>query len=100
MAVAGKYAITIKTPLGPQDGSLEFVVNGNSLSGTITNPKGTAEFTNGTVNGNEVSFEAKIPTPIGKITAHIDGKVDGDIFTAIAKVPLGSVEVQGKRKPS
>ena len=97
MSVAGRYKVTVNTPIGPQEGALTLKVDGSTLSGTLENPKGTTEFSGGTVTGNAVHFVTKIRTPIGRLKADISGAVDGDRFTGTAKLPLGSAAIDGIR---
>ncbi|MEJ2377899.1 MAG: hypothetical protein P8Y71_21740 [Pseudolabrys sp.] len=97
MSVAGSYKVTVKTPVGPQEGSLTLWMDGESLSGRLDNPKGSTEFTGGTVTGNEVAFATKIKTPLGRLKAQVAGTVDGDRFTGTAKLPLGVAQIDGVR---
>ena len=97
MSVTGTYQVTVTTPVGVQEGTLTLDVDGNSLSGTLTNPKGSSDFRDGEVNGNEVHFTTKIRTPMGRLKGQITGKVDGDTFTGVAKLPLGSAQITGTR---
>jgi hypothetical protein len=98
MSVAGKYQVKVSTPVGEQEGTLTLDVEGDSLSGTLTNPKGSTDFSDGQVNGNEVQFTTKIRTPMGRLKGQITGRVDGDTFTGVAKLPLGSAHIEGKRE--
>lgn len=97
MPIPGTYKITVKTPLGPQEAKLTFVVEGEELSGAIENIKGRSDFSGGTITGDKVHFFARISTPIGRIRAEIDGRVEGDRFTGAAKLPLGKAEIEGLR---
>ena len=97
MAVAGSYKVTVKTPIGPQEGSLTLRVDGNSLSGALTNPTGASEFSGGTVSGTEVRFATKIKTPLGRLKAQVVGTVEGDRFEGTAKLPLGVARIEGIR---
>ena len=97
MSVDGTYQITVKTPLGPQDALLTLRAEGMALSGFIENAKGRSDFSGGTVDGVEFRFSARIGTPIGRVHADIQGKVDGDQLRATAKLPLGTTDIQGSR---
>jgi hypothetical protein len=97
MAVAGHYKVTVKTPMGRQEGALTLNVDGSTLSGTLDNPRGSTQFSGGTVSGNAVHFATKIRTPIGPLKADVSGEVDGDRFTGVAKLPLGSAHIEGLR---
>ncbi|MGG1946230.1 hypothetical protein AB1286_32865 [Trinickia sp. NRRL B-1857] len=70
---------------------------GTTLSGYIETAKGRSDFSGGTVNGHEFRFPARIGTPIGRVHADVEGRVDGDRLTATAKLPLGTAEIEGAR---
>jgi hypothetical protein len=98
MSVAGTYQVKVTTPIGAQEGTLTLAVEGNSLSGTLTNPRGSSDFTGGEVKENEVHFTTKIRTPMGRLKGDVTGRVDGDKFTGVAKLPLGSAHIEGERR--
>jgi hypothetical protein len=81
--------VQVKTPVGLRHGSLSVVADGDSLSGVLGTEKGSSVLVDGTITGNEVSFTAKIKTPMGRMKAHVTGVIDGDTFTGTAKLPLG-----------
>ncbi|MGD8319197.1 MAG: hypothetical protein PVJ02_02045 [Gemmatimonadota bacterium] len=97
MSIQGQYKVTVKTPVGTQEGSLSLAVAGDDLSGVLTNPKGATEFSGGTISGNEVAFQTKIRTPLGRLKAQVNGKVEGDTFVGTAKLPLGVAHIDGVR---
>lgn len=98
MAVQGTYEISVQTPFGEQQGFLELEVNGTSLNGRLTNPKGTFDIDEGSVTGNEVKFKAKIHTPVGRLKAEVSGSVEGDHFRGVARLPLGEAKIEGVRR--
>jgi hypothetical protein len=97
MSVEGIYKILVKTPLGPQDAQITLHAEGSSLSGSIETVKGCSNFSGGTINGNEFHFAARIGTPIGRVHAEVEGRVEGMRLTAIATLPLGKAEIEGTR---
>ncbi|MGD2128854.1 MAG: hypothetical protein PVJ33_06895 [Lysobacterales bacterium] len=97
MNIDGTYKLTLDTPLGNQDGTLTLKTKGAELSGTLVNERGTTEFSGGTVSGETVQFKTKIPTPIGRLKAHVTGRLTADHFTGNAKLPLGSAHIEGVR---
>ena len=97
MTIAGTYNVTVKTPVGPQEGTLSLNVDGNSLSGKLENPSGSSEFTDGVVNDQHVQFTVKIKTPLGRLKALVTGTIEGDRFTGTAKLPLGTAIIEGSR---
>lgn len=98
MSVAGKYSLIIKTPMGEQEGEMTLIIEKNFLRGTLSNSAGSTEFTDGTVNGNELKFNTKIKTPLGRLKAQVTGKVEGNIFSGNAKLPIGTAQITGTRK--
>ncbi len=95
--VEGTYDIRVQTPMGVEQGVLKVVVDGESISGTIINTKGTTEFTDGVLNNNELQFQTKIKTPMGRLKAKVTLKVEQDTLTGVAKLPLGAAKIEGKR---
>ncbi|MEL7833520.1 hypothetical protein [Fodinibius sp. Rm-B-1B1-1] len=97
MQISGKYSVTVDTPMGVQEGSLILKAENGALSGTLTNPKGSFSFSNGTVQGNEIAFTTKIKTPMGRFKAKVSGIIEDDTFEGTAKLPLGSADIKGTR---
>ncbi len=99
MAVDGTYKITTQTMMGPQEGTLMLKAEGNSLSGSMEIPTGKADFTGGTVNGNEYQFQVKVKTPLGDTNLDCKGTIDGDKLTgtASAPFPIGTMKSEGTR---
>lgn len=97
MTIDGTYKLTLKTPVGEQEGKLLLCTDGNVLTGSIKNTMGEVAFDGGTVDGDAVTFDTRIPTPIGKLKAHVTGTVIGDHFSGMAKLPLGAAEIEGER---
>jgi hypothetical protein len=97
MTIDGQYNLTLDTPMGQQHGTLTLKTEGAAVSGTLVNDGGTTEFSGGTVKDDEVAFDTRIPTPIGRLKAHVTGRFSGDRFTGDAKLPLGSAHIEGAR---
>ncbi|MBW2092596.1 MAG: hypothetical protein JRI34_10815 [Deltaproteobacteria bacterium] len=55
MAIEGKWNIKLNTPMGEQTPVLTLAVTGNELSGKWEGQRGTAEFSGGPVDGNNLS---------------------------------------------
>jgi hypothetical protein len=97
MAVDGKWEIVINSPLGAQKAALEVATNGNTLTGTQTAQQGSGPLENGKVDGNNVSWSAKITTPL-PLTLDFTGTVDGDKLSGSVKAgSFGSFPFTGNR---
>ncbi|MEC3861407.1 hypothetical protein VK792_08940 [Mesobacterium sp. TK19101] len=97
MRIDGQYKLSLKTPVGEQQGMMSLKTDGTTLSGNLQNTKGEVAFSGGSVQGNQIAFDTRIPTPIGKLKAHVTGQVSGTHFSGLAKLPLGSAQIEGDR---
>jgi len=97
MAVDGKWEIVINSPLGAQKATLDIATNGSALTGTQTAQQGSGPLENGKVDGNTVSWSAKITTPM-PLTLDFTGTVDGDKLSGSVKAgAFGSFPFSGNR---
>ena len=87
MSADGKWGITLNSPMGAQQAELTLVSDGDSLSGSLSGPQGTQEFTGGTVNGNELTWTVQMTSPM-PMKLETTATVDGDSISG--KVKLGS----------
>jgi hypothetical protein len=97
MTVDGKWEIVINSPLGAQKAALDITTNGGSLTGTQTAQQGSGPLENGKVDGNSVSWSAKITNPL-PLTLDFSGTVDGDKLSGSVKAgSFGSFPFTGSR---
>ena len=97
MAVAGKWEIVINSPLGAQKATLDIATNGSALTGTQQAAQGSGPLENGKVEGNAVSWSAKITSPM-PVTLDFTGIVDGDKLSGSVKAgAFGSFPFSGNR---
>ncbi len=98
MSVDGNWKVTVQTPMGPQDSTLSLKSEGTTLTGTQMAPNGgSAEILDGTVNGNLVSWNAKITKPL-PLTIEFSGTIDGDTMSGKVKFGMmGSGNFSGAR---
>ena len=97
MAVDGKWEIVINSPLGAQKASLDIATDGTALTGTQQAAQGSGPLENGKVDGNAVSWSAKITSPM-PLTLDFTGTVDGDKLAGSVKAgAFGSFPFNGNR---
>src|ERR1700755_2797252 len=97
MAVDGKWEITISSPLGAQKATLDLTADGGALTGTQTAMQGSGPLENGKVDGNNLTWSAKITTPL-PLTLDFAGTVDGDKLSGSVKAgSFGSFPFSGNR---
>lgn len=85
MAVNGKWTLTIKTPMGDQTGVLTLAQDGDALTGEMSGASGAAPIENGKVDGDTLSWHAKVTSPM-PITLEFTGKLDGDNLNGDVKL--------------
>ena len=97
MAVDGKWEIVINSPLGAQKAQLELKTDGGTLSGSQQAAQGSGPLENGKVDGNNLSWSAKISSPM-PLTLDFTGTVDGDKLSGSVKAgSFGSFPFSGTR---
>ncbi len=85
MAVDGKWNIVIKTPMGDQYGVLTLKQEGDVLTGEMSGSSGNAPIENGKIEGEKLSWHAKVTTPM-PITLEFEGMVEGDGISGNVKL--------------
>ncbi len=97
MAVDGKWNMTMKTPMGEQNGTLDLKADGGALTGEMSGATGTVQIEEGKVDGDNVSWNAKITTPM-PMTLEFEGKVEGDALSGTVKLgAFGNAPFSGAR---
>ncbi len=60
-----------------RESKLDLKVEGDSLSGTVSSERGTARFSSGKINGNEIAFDLIRNANYDEITVHFKGTMEG-----------------------
>ncbi len=76
--VAGKWTAEVQGRNGAQTTTVTFTVDGEKLTGTVSGPRGDNEISNGSVNGDDVSFNVAINFNGNEMKLLYKGKVAGD----------------------
>ena len=94
--VDGKWNVTIKTPAGDKSGVLELKTEGTILTGSMSGPDHFAQINEGKVNGNQLSWSAKITKPM-RLSLKFTATVEADRISGAAKHLLGKATFTGSR---
>jgi hypothetical protein len=97
MSVQGSWKLELTTPMGVQTPTVTFSADGDKLSGTWTGPRGTAEFSDGTIDGNNVSWAVNVEAMGMKIAMECAAAIDGDQIAGEVKTPRGTINFSGQR---
>lgn len=97
MTVAGTYEVTTRTPMGEQKGAFTVVVDGDSFTGSVTNPMGAMEVANGKVSGDTLTWTMAMKAPM-PMTLECEATVNGDAIRGTIRAGMfGAMEMSGTR---
>ena len=74
----GKWNAEVTTPRGTQTLVFDFHVDGATLTGKVTTPRGDTDITNGKVDGDNISFDQVMNFNGNEMKITYTGKADGD----------------------
>ena len=74
----GKWKASVETPRGTQEITFDFHVDGATLTGKVTSPRGESDITDGKIDGANVSFTQVVNFNGNEMKINYTGKVDGD----------------------
>jgi hypothetical protein len=94
--IDGKWNISIDTPMGARSGVLELRTSGTTLAGSLSHAEHRAEISDGKVNGNQLTWSAKITQPM-RMSFKFTAVVEGDRISGSAKHLLGKARFTGTR---
>jgi len=76
--LTGKWNATIQTPRGTQNLTFDFHVDGTTLTGKISTPRGDSDIQDGKIDGDTVTFNQVLSFNGNEFKIAYNGKVDGD----------------------
>lgn len=97
MSADGTWKTTMNTPMGAQQGTLTLATSGNDLTGKLAGPQGEIAIEDGKVDGDNLTWKAKITSPMA-MTLEFAAKVDGDDISGNVKLgAFGNASFSGTR---
>lgn len=95
-ALDGTWNVTVNTPMGQQQITMELRTSGGVLAGTMSGAMGSAPIS-GTADGDSFSFASNITTPF-PINIEVSGTAAGDALSGQVKTQgFGSFPMTGAR---
>jgi hypothetical protein len=94
--VQGRWNITLKTPMGDKSGVLDLKTDGSILTGSLSDADHHAAISDGKVEGNRLSWSAKITQPM-RMNFKFTAVVEDDRISGAAKHLLGKATFTGTR---
>lgn len=97
MSADGTWNTTINTPMGAQNGTLTLATSGATLSGKMAGAQGEMPLSDGTVDGNNLTWKAQMTSPM-PMTLEFSATVDGDTISGNVKLgAFGNATFSGNR---
>lgn len=98
MSASGTWNVTVKSPMGPQSGTITVAVDGETFTGAFSSPMmGSLPVENGQVSGDTLTWKMAMKSPM-PMTLDGQATVSGDTLTGKVKAGIfGSMELSGTR---
>ena len=97
MSADGTWNLTMQTPMGERRSTLTLSTAGGTLTGKQEAEGNTTDITDGSVNGNDVSWKVSITNPM-PLTLTFSGTVNGNTLNGTADTGMfGSFPFEGTR---
>jgi hypothetical protein len=98
--VTGKWETTRETPRGTMTTTFTFNQDGGTLTGTVGSQRGDSEITNGSIEGNKITFTLVMTMGDRTMEMVYSGTVEGDAITGTMQTPRGEQPWTAKRASS
>lgn len=75
---SGKWTAQVQGRRGTQNVTFDFHVDGSTLTGKVSTPRGDSDISNGTIDGDNIAFDQVMNRNGNEFKIHYTGKIDGD----------------------
>ncbi|MGE0552626.1 MAG: amidohydrolase family protein [Gemmatimonadales bacterium] len=98
--LGGGWTMTINTPQGAQEVTMAVEQSGSEFSGSMTSMFGTTEFSDGQIDGRNVSWSMVLDMGGTSMTVTYQGEVDGTRMTGTATLgQFGTAPFTAEKRP-
>lgn len=97
MSVAGKWNVTMDTPIGTQKFVWDLQHAEGGWKGAMEGQTGRSELNAIKVDGNNFGFDTRVNSPMGAINLTFSGAVNGDQISGACKTMFGNSQFTGQR---
>ncbi len=98
-SVAGSWRVTIASPMGEMEMTMELEQEGSSVQGQLISNYGRWEIRDGHLSGQELNFSVSIEIMGQTIEAAFHGRVEKDLIEGTVQIPGGSADFRAIRIP-
>jgi len=96
--LTGTWVLSIDTPRGTQNPTLEVMQDEDRLYGVYQSLRGPLKIESIQFDGTQFSFPLKIQVPIGEIEVTYRGQIEGQTMRGMVQNPRGEVPFSGQRR--
>lgn len=98
-SVAGSWRVTISSPMGEMEMTMELEQEGSSIRGQLISNYGRWEIRGGQLSGQELTFTVSIEIMGQSFEAAFQGKVEKDTMEGTVQIPGGAADFRATRIP-
>ena len=93
----GTYQISLSSPIGPLNGTLSLITNGNNVQGILETMGMKSNFSGLKIANDKCKFSGNFNTPMGKISYNAIGSVSSNNLTLDINTSQGNLKLVGKK---
>lgn len=93
----GKYKVSLNTPIGPINGVISLLTNGNSVQGIIETMGMKSSFYGSKIANEKCKFNGNLNSPFGQITYDAICTVNNNSLVLEASTSQGKIKISGTR---
>lgn len=95
--VSGAWDLSINGPQGAITAGATLKQDGETVTGTIDSPQGTAEM-KGTIKGKTLALTFSVAGPDGPLDIKVSGEVEGDAIKGVLDFGMGTADFTAAKK--
>jgi hypothetical protein len=97
MSVAGKWKVTMDTPIGRQQFTWAIAESAGAWTGTMDAQSGRSDLSGIKVDGDKIAFDTTVQSPMGSIQLGFSGAVEGSKISGTCRTMFGDSPFAGER---
>lgn len=97
--ISGKWKAVVDSPMGAMDMTIEFIQDGNQITGSFTSEMGKWEITDGILSAKELFFSISADIMGQSMSMEFSGTVDNESLEGDISFPDGSAKLTATKIP-
>ena len=93
----GTYKVSLNSPIGPINGNITLITNGNNVQGIIETMGMKNNFSGNKIANDKCKFTGNINTPMGRINYNAICTISGNNLQLDASTGYGNFQLVGTR---